>query len=480
MADHQKSAYVIGVGMLRFGKLPERSIKDLSAEAVSLALSDAILDASELQAVWFANSAWGMSGGQDCIRGQVALRPIGIDAIPIVNVENACAGGSTALNGACLGVMSGAFDVALVIGAEKVFQKSRLRMFASFIAGLDVEALPSLIEQARQVQKELPPPEVTPSLHLDTTRRPNGHGYHGFLTLAKRLAGLPTLAKDLLVLADHYRLDIPQLVRAEIQSQIADRRLRGNGGGGHSPFMDVYAMAARRHMQRYGTTQRQMALIASKNHQHSSLNPLAQIQKPMTPDEVLADKAVAYPLTRSMCAPIGDGAAAAIICSERFLRRHGDRRAVRIRASVLTSGMARAEDDPDIATRCSQQAYERAGIGADEIDVAEVHDATAFGELHQSEALGFCREGEGGLFAESGATTLGGSIPLNTSGGLESRGHPIAASGLAQIHEIVTQLRGEGRGRQVEKARFGLAQNGGGALGVEEAAMGIHILEKTS
>lgn len=477
MADPGQSAYVIGVGMLRFGKLPDRSIKDLSAEVASLTLSDADLDASEIQAVWFANSAWGMSGGQDCIRGQVALRPIGIDTVPIVNVENACAGGSTALNGAFMGITSGAFDVALALGAEKVFQESRLRMFASFIGGLDVEALPLLIEEARQAQRELPPPKVTSTANADTAQRPTVRRHNGFSTLASRLAGLPALAKDLLVLADHYRLDIPQLVRNEIQSHIANRRFRGKGGG-HSPFMDVYAIAARRHMQRYGTTQRQMALVASKNHQNSALNPLAQIQKRMTTDEVLADKAVAYPLTRSMCAPIGDGAAAAIICSERFLRQRGGRRSVRIRASVLASGRAREQDEPDIATRLSRQAYECAGLGTDEIDVAEVHDATAFGELHQSEALGFCNEGEGGRFAESGATALGGSIPLNTSGGLESRGHPIAASGLAQIHEVVTQLRGEAQARQVENARIGLAQNGGGALGVEEAAMGIHILEK--
>jgi acetyl-CoA acetyltransferase len=158
-----------------------------------------------------------------------------------------------------------------------------------------------------------------------------------------------------------------------------------------------------------------------------------------------------------MCAPIGDGA-----------------------ASVLGSGRERSFDDIDIGERLSKIAYEKAGLGPQDIHFAEVHDATAYGELHQAEALGFCKEGEGGRLAESGATKLGGKIPINISGGLESRGHPIGASGLAQIHELVTQLRGNAGPRQVKGAKIGMAENGGGALGQEEAAMCIHILEAPS
>jgi acetyl-CoA acetyltransferase len=153
---------------------------------------------------------------------------------------------------------------------------------------------------------------------------------------------------------------------------------------------------------------------------------------------------------------------------------------VRILASVLGQGADRGLDDTDIGERLSKQAYEIAGLGPKDIDTAELHDATAFGELHQTEAMGFCTLGEGGPYALTGATKLGGSKPINTSGGLECRGHPIGASGLAQIHELVTQLRGEAGARQVAGARIALAENGGGNIGVEEAAMCIHVLQKGS
>jgi len=193
---------------------------------------------------------------------------------------------------------------------------------------------------------------------------------------------------------------------------------------------------------------------------------------------VLEDPVVAYPLTRSMCAPIGDGAAAAIICSERPLKRFPEARPIRIRASILASGSLPDSGLAGISQRASQRAYEVAGLAPGDINVAEVHDATAFGELSQYEGLGFCPEGEGGPFAESGATKLGGKLPVNTSGGLECRGHPIGASGIAQMHELVTQLRGDAGSRQVEGARIALAENGGGFIGMGEAAMCVHILER--
>jgi acetyl-CoA acyltransferase len=251
------------------------------------------------------------------------------------------------------------------------------------------------------------------------------------------------------------------------------------GGGGHSPFMDFYALGARMHMEQYGTTQRQLAVIAAKNHWHGSMNPLAQYQIDMSVEEVLNDRQVAYPLTRSMCAPIGDGATAAILCSERALERFPDARPVKVKASVLASGSLRWGPDAEmIGERLSRSAYEVARLGPDEIDVAEVHDATAFGELLQCEELGFCATGGGGEFAESGATRLGGAKPVNVSGGLECRGHPIGASVIAQLFELVTQLRGDAGVRQVEGARIALAENGGGFIGAGEAAMCIHILEK--
>jgi hypothetical protein len=181
---------------------------------------------------------------------------------------------------------------------------------------------------------------------------------------------------------------------------------------------------------------------------------------------------ISFPLTRAMCAPIGDGSAAAIVASESFLKKHPSSRAIKILASIMQSGSRLNDGDP--AERASKMAFEQSGVGPDDIDVMEVHDATAFGELALTERLGLCPEGEGGPFAESGATSLGGKVPVNPSGGLMSRGHPIGASGLAQVYELVTHLRGAAGQRQVAGARIAMAENGGGTIGNGEAAMAIH------
>jgi len=246
--------------------------------------------------------------------------------------------------------------------------------------------------------------------------------------------------------------------------------------------MDIYASLARLHMKTFGTTQRQLAAVAAKNHQHSSLNPLAQYRNTMTVDDVMKARTISWPLTLPMCAPIGDGASAAVLCSDEGLRRigRGRGRAVRIAASVLRTATERGatQYDRHLCRLAAFEAYEKAGVGPKDMSLAEVHDATAFAEVQQTEALGLCAIGEGGPLAESGATALGGRIPVNPSGGLESRGHPIGATGLAQIFEMVTQLRGEAGPRQVENARFAIAENGGGFNGVEEAVTAITILEK--
>jgi acetyl-CoA acetyltransferase len=240
--------------------------------------------------------------------------------------------------------------------------------------------------------------------------------------------------------------------------------------------MDFYAAGARAHMEAYGSTQRQLAVVAAKNHNNSTKNPLAQYTFPQTVEQVLSDRVVAYPLTRAMCAPIGDGAAAAIICNESFLKRHPSARAIRIAASILEGGKRTGAGD--ISERAAKKAFEVAGVGPEDVNLMEVHDATAFGEVSVMEALGFCPRGEGGVMAERGDTALDGRIPVNPSGGLISRGHPIGASGLAQIYELVTQLRGEAGERQVKNHRIAMTENGGGTVGAGEAAMTIHILEK--
>ena len=409
------NVYIIGLGMIRFGKYPDRGVRDMAHEAIRRALEDAALDRKDLQAAYFANTFWGMFDNQHSIKGQVVLRSMGVDQIPVTNVENACAGASTALHLAYTGIRAGMVDVALAVGSEKITSPDKAKSLGAYAACMDV-------------------------------------------------AGFEAHIAKLTALSQSFNLEIPEENTPP--------------GAGRSIFMDAYATFARWHMSRFGSTQQQLARIAAKNHWHGSLNPKAQYQQDMTMEAVLNDVPVTYPLTRAMCAPVGDGAAAAIVCSEAFLKKLTTARPVEILASVHGSGRDRDMDGEDIGERLANQAYAMAGVGPKDISLAELHDATAYGELHQVEAMGFCPVGEGGLWAESGATQLGGQQPVNTSGGLECRGHPIGASGLAQIFELGTQLRGEAGKRQVEGARIGLAENGGGNIGVEEAAMCIHILGK--
>lgn len=460
-----RDVYVIAVNTIKFGKYLDRSIKDLAAETVLPCLKEAGLEKKDIQALWFSNTNWGYSKGQDAIRGQVALRPIGIEAIPITNVENACAGGSTAFHHAWLGVASGLYDITMAIGAEKLHLANKFAVFAGFLGDLDIEDFPNIIAEISVYGMNVEDRKKMQE-HIEKYAR---HAKKGGTRKRKKIGDTISEYRDMYKV---YRR-LCDLVGADTM-----KKVRKQFSGDHSPFMDVYGFAARQHMKKYNSTVEQLAVIASKNHFHSSLNPNAQYNFTVTPEQVMADRMVTWPLTRSMCAPIGDGAASAILCDEHTVRRLGlSSQAVKIRASVLGSGRQRSFDDTDIGERLSKIAYERSGLGPKNVNLAEVHDATAYGELHQAEALGFCPEGEGGAFAQTGATKLGGRIPINTSGGLESRGHPIGASGLAQIHELVTQLRGKAGSRQVEGARIALAENGGGALGQEEAAMCIHMLE---
>ncbi|MCG8690361.1 MAG: thiolase family protein, partial [Minwuiales bacterium] len=252
-------------------------------------------------------------------------------------------------------------------------------------------------------------------------------------------------------------------------------------GADRTIFMDTYAMQACFHMKRHGTTQRQIAVGAAKNHCNAAHNPNAQYQFELTVDQVLEDRPISYPLTRAMCAPIGDGAAAAIVCSEDYLKglpANVRDRAIKIGASALSGGKYKSLEEPSLSMAAAKKAYAMADLAPGDIDVAEVHDATSFCELYQAEMLGFCEVGDGGRFVESGATMLDGSTPINTSGGLVSKGHPVGATGLSMIHELATQLRGEAGPRQVKDARLALAENGGGVIGFEEAACSVTILEK--
>lgn len=383
---------IIGVGMTKFGKFLDKTIKELTRDACWMAVKDANINPREIGIAYFANSFGGRLWGQDSVRGQVALREIGIGGIPIINVENACAGGSTAFFEAWMAVGSGLFDVALAIGAEKLFCGETARSLDALSRVSDVEM----------------------------------EGQMGF--------NMPA----------------------------------------------IYAMRMRKHMAAFGTTRRQMALVSVKNHKNGCLNPYAQYQQEVTVEEVLNSRMIVDPITLLMAAPLGDGAAASVICSKEMAHKYTNRLVI-VAASVVTSAEIkdiRVSDSANGVEKAAKSAYEMSGIGPGDIDVAEVHDAMAPAEILHYENLGFCREGEGGILVEQGETEIQGRIPVNTSGGLAAKGHPVAATGLAQIAEIVWQLRGEAGKRQVNRPQVGLIENGGGNVGGETAAVSIQILKK--
>jgi len=411
--------YVIGAYCTPFGKHPNKSFKDLTRDAYLGTLIDAGLsDGLGIEQAWFGNvgmASWGQGG----VRGQVCFSPLVAEGlfperVPVVNVESGCATASQAFHGAWKDILSGESDLSLALGVEKLYSPDR--------------------------------PERVPEIFATAIDQFDPGEWHDYYARAGEEAGKPF-----------------------------------ETGPNRTLYMDTYAMQAAYHMKRYGTTQRQIAIGCSKNHHNGSLNPKAQYRFEVSVEDVLADRMISWPLTRAMCSPIGDGAAAALLCSEDFLRTlpaAARARAVKVRASSLAGGKYRRLDEAGLTRVAAERAYDRADLTPADIDVAEVHDATSFSEIYQAEMLGFCDEGKGGALVESGATALGGSIPINPSGGLVSKGHPIGATGLSMIYELCLQLRGEAGERQVKGARIGLAENGGGVMGFDEAACSVVILEK--
>lgn len=381
---------VAGVGMHAFGRFPDASLKDLARVAIVRALGDAGLGVKDVEAVYSANALAGVLQGQEQIRGQSVLRDVGIERVPVVNVENACAGASTAFAQAAMAIRAGAARAVLVVGFEKMFVGDTGRSLDALESAADLEVVAGL--------------------------------------------GLQ--------------------------------------------FTAIYAMRVRRLIDAGALAPRHLLDVAVKSHRNGALNPYAQHRTALTAEEIAASAPIAEPLTLFMCSSICDGAAAAVLVAagHEAADRHPR---VTVRASALASGYAHTRpDDPSIVTACAGQAYEQAGIGPEDVDVAEVHDAMAPGELLYYEQLGLCGPGEAGDLLDSGAMALSGRIPVNPSGGLCSRGHPVGATGLAQIAEIAWQLRGEAGERQVERPRIGLAQSSGGWLEGDPAAVCVHILER--
>ena len=377
--------FVVGVGMTKFEKIESRDWEypGMVAEAVGAALADAGVgyDAVQRAAVGYVF--------QPSAAGQRALYEVGLTGIPIVNVNNNCATGSSALMMAREWVQAGIVDVALAVGFEKMTKAS--------LTGSGGEA-----------------PKVS------------------------------TLDPHLKIMVE-------------------------NRGWATSPITaQLFGNAAREHQERYGTTVEQIAAVAVKNHKHSTHNPYAQFRDEYTLEQVLGDKPIHAPLTRSQCSPTSDGAAAAVVVSERFVREHGlEGQAVEIIAQALTTDDQQAfadRSDIDIVgapmTRAAAaQVFGQSGLSIDDVDVIELHDCFSINEIITYEGLGMCPEGEGGELVESGATTYGGRWVVNPSGGLISKGHPLGATGLAQCAELTWQLRGQAGPRQVEGARVALQHN---------------------
>lgn len=408
--------YIAGVGMTPFGRHIDASVHDLAGAAIDLAITDAGAKKAHIGAAFYAGATSGLLHGQTFISGPIALRRAGFQGIPVHTVENACASGSSAFNLAVTALQAGICDVALAVGAEKMNIADKNKMLSVFDGGWDVEAIAENQATLLGLGEGIDPPPGSMS------PKP------------------------------------------------------------YSVFMDIYAAFCRAHMREYGTTQRQIAAVSAKNHTHSVHNPLAQYRQAFTVDEILAAPPITYPLTTPMCSPISDGGAAVVLCTDDGLQRLAcdSSRAIQVLASVVQVGTERMPNQRHlgIGHLAAKRAYEIAGIEPDDIDVAELHDATAMGELLNAEALMLAPWGESGAAAERGEFSLGGRLPINPSGGLESKGHPLGATGLGQIHELVTQLRGEAMQRQVAGARLAVQENGGGLYGIEEAVVAVNILAR--
>jgi acetyl-CoA acyltransferase len=386
-------AAIVGVGMTPFARYPDESLASLGRTAIERALADAGLVADDVEMAFVANSMGAIVTGQVAVVGQVVLAASGIDGIPVYNVDNACAGSSSALNLAVHAVHAGAAETVLVLGVEKLFSTDRSVTYRALNGAVDAE-------------------------------------------------WLATTDVD------------PERESVFVKKVYADR-------------LDAYAQHAPLEPET-------LARIAVKNRAHAEHNEFAQYREPLTVEQVLASKPIAGPVTALMCAPIGDGAAAAIVTSAIRAAR-SERQPIWIRGSTVSMGSARRSDSTTVA-RVAASAYGQAKLGPADVRVAEVHDATAFGELHAYEELGLAVRGHAADLVAEGATTLGGRLPVNPSGGLESRGHPVAATGLAQAFELVTQLRGEAGPRQVDGADVAVAETAGGFVNGDSAAVAVHVL----
>ena len=377
--------------MTAFGKQPGRGLRDMTIEAIDGAVTDSGLNQSRIERMYFANAIAPTVLQQDMIKGQVALRGHRLGQLPLFNIENACASGSSAFLLAVEAVASGGVDVALAVGAEQMHHVDKSRAFNALRGSTDVA-------------------------------------------------------------------DIGEYAPGEISA--------------NSLLMDFYAGVAEAYLENSDAEPSDFAAVAVKNRAHAILNPLAQMRTSQTIEDVLSGRMVVPPLRLAMCSPMTDGAAAALVCSEKVAAELASAN-VLVRACQMASGAGGMPVED-----ASRRAYELAGVGPNDFDLIELHDAAAPAELLQYHEIGLCPVDEGFRLVRDGTTALGGRMPVNCSGGLLSRGHALAATGLAQIYELVTQLRGRAGQRQVDDANLAMGINGGGWLDGTYALAVATILEK--
>lgn len=402
---------IVGAGIIKFGKYPEKGIKDLVRESVDGALKDAGMAPGQIEAAYVGSAAPGIMTGQEQIKAQVTLSAMGIDSIPMVNVENACASSSSALHLAWTSVRAGLYDRVLVVGFEKLYDPDKLKSFMALGSAVDIEMV------------------------------------------AKFLADF------------------------EAKQKSGQKIMSDESGKSKSIFMDMYAYYTKIYMERFGLTQMHFAMLSEKSHRNGFNNPHAMYQRKMSVQEILDAGEVAFPLTRAMCSPVCDGSAAVIICSKEKASQYTSK-PVWIEGSVMGSGRITDQIEDTLTKRLAPKLYETAGVGPNEIDVIEVHDATSPSEIITLIELGICPGEEAPSWIENGSLEVTGRMPSNTSGGLVTKGHPIGATGLAQIHEVVMQLRGDAGKRQARNPKIGMTHNGGGILGVDAAAMALHMFKR--
>ncbi len=402
---------IVGAGIIKFDKYPEKGIKDLVREPVELALKDAGIDSKKIDAAYVGSAAPGIMTGQEQIKAQVTLSAMGIDTIPMYNVENACASSSSALHLAWTSVGAGLYDCALVVGFEKLYDQDKLKSFMALGTAVDIENVDKFLADFEKKQK----------------------------------SDVKILSKD--------------------------------SGKSKSIFMDMYAYYTRLYTDKFGLTQDHFVKLSVKSHKNGALNPHAMYQKEMTAEEILNSGDVAYPLTKAMCSPVCDGSAAVIVCSKEKAAQFTTK-PIWIEGSVVGSGKISDEIGDTLTKRLGPKLYESSGIGPSDIDLIEVHDATTPSEIITLIELGIVKGEDAPAWIENGRLEINGKMPSNTSGGLVTKGHPIGATGLAQVHEIVTQLRGDAGKRQVKDPKVGMTHNGGGILGVDAAAMALHMFKK--